>query len=255
MQRRNKMANSNQTEINLDKICAEYGMGLLNNFRSIEIDLQDKMPLNKLIDFNGLMDKIDNFRYNKTQNFDRDKISEYRQELEKIVYDKIKSISSNDKLSYIAKVLLITWYIYPFKDALCGKQFPKQIQRVDEEKRRIENLNKKLNFQFEFSPSAFETEINKALGILVEDGPFAYIIWLKSQDKEPHRAMLIQTAIILQKLGIINTISSDENLKDKIEKAFLDEISTDLTKTLLVKTVLEKMLIYARYKAKAMQHE
>jgi len=106
-----------------------------------------------------------------------------------------------------------------------------------------------------FDAKTFETEITKALGILVEDGPFAYMIWLKSQDKEPHRAMLIQTARVLKELNLIREIEPTENLKEKLENIFLGDISSGLTKTLFVKTILEKMLIYARYKAKAMQHE
>ncbi len=114
---------------------------------------------------------------------------------------------------------------------------------------KLKNKDNPLNFD----PKIFETEITKALGILVEDGPFAYMIWLKSEDKEPHRAMLIQTARILHKLKLIE-IDTSNDLKEKIENSFLNEISSDLTKTLFTKTILEKMLIYARYKAKALQH-
>ena len=115
------------------------------------------------------------------------------------------------------------------------------------------NKLKKKDEPLNFDPKIFETEITKALGILVEDGPFAYMIWLKSQDKEPHRAMLIQTARILRELGLIKEINSSQDLKK--EDKFLSEISSNLTKTLFAKTILEKMLTYARYKAKAMQHE
>ena len=115
---------------------------------------------------------------------------------------------------------------------------------------KLKNKDKPLAFD----SKSFETEITKALGILVEDGPFAYLIWLKSEDKEPHRTMLIQTARILQKLRLIE-IDTSNDLKEEIENSFLNKISSDLTKTLFTKTILEKMLIYARYKAKAIQHE
>ena len=95
---------------------------------------------------------------------------------------------------------------------------------------------------------SFETEITKALGIIVEDGPFAFLIWLESQKNEPHIAMMSTAKELLFKLKLIE----DSNID--IEKKFL-KLSEDLTKTLFVKTILEKMLIYARYKAKAMQHE
>lgn len=80
------------------------------------------------------------------------------------------------------------------------------------------------------------------------------MIWLKSQDKEPHQAMLIQTGRILGELNVIKKIGTNENLKAKIEDKFLNALS-DLTKALFIKTILEKMLTYARYKAKAMQNE
>ncbi len=127
----------------------------------------------------------------------------------------------------------------------------------------LEDLRRRLNnISFDnikdnpplLNSSNYETEITKALGILVEDGPFAYMIWLKSQDKEPRRAMLIQTARILAKLKITENIDVNEDLKKKIEDEFL-KLSRDLSILLLAKTILEKMLIYARYKAKAMQHE
>ncbi len=52
----------------------------------------------------------------------------------------------------------------------------------------------------------------------------------------------------------LKKIGTNENLKAKIEDKFLNALS-DLTKALFIKTILEKMLTYARYKAKAMQNE
>ncbi len=239
------MTNNTQIEINLDKICAEYGMGLLNEFCSIKADDIDS------IQFNELTNIVESFKYSDTERFDRDKIDNYKNEL-KNKLEQLKTSLLSSSCSISLKYLFITWYLPELAKKIYGRNSPNRIEKISDEKERIKKI---VNFKFEFSPSTFETEITKALGILVEDGPFAYIIWLKSQDKEPHRAMLIQTARILQELKIINLISHEENLKDKIEEAFLDEISSDLTKTLLVKTVIEKMLIYARYKAKAMQHE
>ncbi len=205
------MPNNTQIEMNFDKICAEYGMGVL----SIPYQLYVKVK-EILISSNNKEEFLD-----KSYNFENE--------------DNIKSLLDHKLIDPLS-------------------QYKKKINNAEED-RKDKVFNELKNSLHNISKKEFETEITKALGILVEDGPFAYIIWLKAQDKEPHRAMLIQTARILQELKIINSISPDGNLKDKIEKAFLNEISTDLTKTLLVKTVLEKMLIYARYKAKAMQHE
>ena len=138
----------------------------------------------------------------------------------------------------------------------CGYDLVNPLKNIQVRVKNDDDFNKLKDREnpLTFDSKSFETEITKALGILVEDGPFAYMVWLKSQDKEPHRAMLIQTARILQKLKLIE-IDTTDNLKEKIENSFLNEISSDLTKTLFTKTILEKMLIYARYKAKAIQHE
>ena len=200
-------------QTNLDKICAEYGMDLLN------------FPAELYGAINGLIKESSNISALKKQytiSINKDDTEEEKREKKK-------------KEKFGNYILSILKYKY----------------RMENNFQKFKNKENPLSFD----SKTFETEITKALGILVEDGPFAYCIWLKSQDKEPHQAMIIQTARILMELNLIDNISSDDNLKEKLEKAFLEQISTDLTKTLFVKTILEKMLIYARYKAKAMQHE
>jgi hypothetical protein len=201
VKRRKKM------QANLDKICAEYGMDLLN----LPAELYEKT--------NGLIKSSSNFSDFKNKNYNEFDLSDSLK--------KFLGYGLIDPLKYL-------------QNKINGEKFDKL---------------KEKDHPLSFDSKSFETEITKALGILVEDGPFAYFIWLKSQDKEPHQAMLIQTARILMELNLIKDISTDKDLKEELEKAFLEEISSDLTKILFVKTILEKMLIYARYKAKAMQHE
>jgi hypothetical protein len=192
-------------QTNLDKICAEYGMDLLN------------LPKKLYDETNNLVKSSSNFADFKRKNYDK--------------------TNWKDSLKNFLEYGLINPLEY--------------LQNKINREKKIDELKEK-NHPLNFDSKSFETEITKALGILVEDGPFAYFIWLKSQDKEPHQAMIIQTARILMELNLIKDISTDKNLKEELEKAFLEEISTDLTKTLFVKTILEKVLIYARYKAKAM---
>jgi hypothetical protein len=238
-------------QTNLDKICAEYGMDLLNKFSSLDIE-----RLKRSVTFNGLENIVEQFKYDKDEKeIDKSKINEYSQKLQETFNQIIKEIKNCSELNEIEKFITITWALYPFGKKLYQDVDFSKIKEISKEKERIKKLINNFEIKFTFSASQFETEITKALGILVEDGPFAYFIWLKSQDKEPHQAMLIQTAIILEKLNLIENILPEENIKSKLEEAFLEKISTDLTKTLFVKTILEKMLIYARYKAKAMQHE
>jgi hypothetical protein len=192
-------------QTNLDKICAEYGMDLLN------------LPKKLYDETNNLVKSSSNFADFKRKNYDK--------------------TNWKDSLKNFLEYGLINPLEY--------------LQNKINREKKIDELKEK-NHPLNFDSKSFETEITKALGILVEDGPFAYFIWLKSQDKEPHQAMIIQTARILMELNLIKDISTDKDLKEELEKAFLEEISTDLTKTLFVKTILEKVLIYARYKAKAM---
>ncbi|SNR89565.1 hypothetical protein [Desulfurobacterium atlanticum] len=192
-------------KINLDKICAEYGMDLLTFPESLYNEAKKILQgSNNKEDFEG-------------KNYDD---SDWRESLKEF---------KNYNL------------INPLQDLKNRVRKDNQFDKLKEK-------------PSSFNSSTFETEITKALGILVEDGPFAYMIWLKSQDREPHRAMLIQTARILAELKVIEKIETNENLKERIEKAFLN-LSGKLPKLLFAKTVLEKMLIYARYKAKAMENK
>jgi len=94
----------------------------------------------------------------------------------------------------------------------------------------------------------YEREVNKALGILIEDGLFAYSIWLESENKEPHRVMQTMSLTLL-KDSEIGLIKDSTDLRNGI----LKEISTSIDKTLFARQLLERMLIYAMYRAKALQ--
>jgi len=197
-------------EINLDKICAEYGMDLVRITKEI---------YKKATEILSLTNTYGKFLQSNYQNID----------------DKI-----NDFLSHKL--------INPLEN------LKKSINKLAEDKKKAEEFERLRQKPPTFAPDTFETEITKALGILIEDGPFAYLIWLKSQDKEPHQAMLIQTARLLAQVKMIE-IDKTKDVKEELENKFLNEIGSDLNKLILTKTLLEKMLIYARYKTKAMQYE
>ncbi len=95
----------------------------------------------------------------------------------------------------------------------------------------------------------FERIITKALGILIEDGLFAYAIWLESENEKS----IIDSSykLLKDKLKLIK--NNYESKKEKLRKAILEEISSSIQKTLLARQLLERMLIYARYRAKALQ--
>ena len=94
-----------------------------------------------------------------------------------------------------------------------------------------------------------ERTLTKALGILIEDGLFAYAIWLESEDEKE----IIDKSFELLKDKANLIVRDYGNSKEKLRKAILEEIASDIQKTLLARQLLERMLIYARYRAKALQ--
>ena len=97
----------------------------------------------------------------------------------------------------------------------------------------------------------FERIVTKALGILVEDGLLAYAIWLESEGE----SKIIKSSfdLLRDKTGIIQKKYNDIKDTEKLRKAILEEIASNIQKTLLARQLLERMLIYARYRAKALQ--
>lgn len=96
-----------------------------------------------------------------------------------------------------------------------------------------------------------ETMVTKALGILIEDGLFAYTIWLESRGNRERKyaAEILNKSLDLLKDERIKLVN-DGKLRDAILK-----ISESIQKTLLARQLLERMLVYARYRAKALQKE
>lgn len=136
------------------------------------------------------------------------------------------------------------------------KEIVKQILKIVNPLESIKN-KKNLDEKFEklrkappkFDAKEYDKVTTKALGILIEDGLFAYAIWLESEGKEPHRVIELASLELLKRVNLIS-----ESTK-KLRETILKEISTSLENTLLARQLLERMLIYARYRAKALQKE
>lgn len=111
------------------------------------------------------------------------------------------------------------------------------------------------NFKDKDDVKKFENVVTKALSVLVEDGLFAFAVWLKSrEDMIKYSEKIINACLELLKnrLQIITTEITTENSEVFID-IISNNISESLEKTLFVKQLLERMLIYARYRAKAFQ--
>jgi len=90
--------------------------------------------------------------------------------------------------------------------------------------------------------------IDKALGVLSNNGVYAYYVYIISQNskksKEPQE-------IFIDTLEELFKIVDSNFSKDK-EQEYFQNIADDIHKLLFLKQLLEKTLIYARYHAKAM---
>ena len=93
-----------------------------------------------------------------------------------------------------------------------------------------------------------ETLITKSLGVLQEDGVYAFFLYLASRgDKEKELAKRISQetfSLLKEKIGKIK--EEGEPLP-----AIREKLAPDLDSLLLAKQLLERTLVYARYHAKA----
>ena len=119
------------------------------------------------------------------------------------------------------------------------------IKKIENSKNPEKSFKNLIDNPPKFDAKEMERIINKSLGILIEDGLFAYAIWLESENKDPHKVITISS---LKILNDTNLVSNQNNIMYTML-----EISTSIQKTLLARQLLERMLVYARYRAKALQ--
>ena len=128
------------------------------------------------------------------------------------------------------------------------------------------NMAKEVNGAFE---KAADTEnlITKSLGVLQEDGVYAFFLFLASQIKEKKgdkknrrseaaRILTNQATHLLQHewLSLIQAGGGDGAYKRAMEEIRREGgLASRLSDLLLAKRLLEQALIYARYHAKALE--
>ncbi len=119
-----------------------------------------------------------------------------------------------------------------------GFQLVEKINKIENEK-----LKKKLL-----------SNIEKSLGVLTNDGVYAYYVFCKAQDKNNKNNF--QKIFIELPMGKLRefVISESNNSEEKSEN-FFQNLSNDLPNLLFFRQLLERALIYARYHAKAMGDE
>lgn len=119
--------------------------------------------------------------------------------------------------------------------------------------------------------TADETTITKALGVLQEDGVYAFFIYLCSKGDAKNLTISDETFRFLKERRIFDNeepikkykeYSATPNKETKKEKLRLymntltdvirTDLANDLDKLLFAKELLERALVYARYHAKAL---
>jgi len=103
-------------------------------------------------------------------------------------------------------------------------------------------------------PSDVDNTVTKALGVLTEDGIFAAFVYLKS-----HKERQIADAVVSELLNLTSDVYNDLKPENDSAQKVLDfisaEITADLERLTLCRSLYERMLIYARYGAKAWDEE
>jgi len=114
-------------------------------------------------------------------------------------------------------------------DLRCAEKASEIINTVQADKNKIENL------------------ITKSLGVLQEDGVYAFLLYLEASKEKDITQKVIQGCKELLKEDKIKLIT-----KDDILEAVREELASDIDKLLLAKQLLERTLVYARYHTKAL---
>ena len=92
----------------------------------------------------------------------------------------------------------------------------------------------------EENKTKYKNFIDKSLGVLANDGVYAYWVYCKANG--------INDVFIDELEDLMKLVSNDINDKEQ----FFQNLSTDIHQLLFFKDMVEKALIYARYHAKAM---
>ncbi len=98
--------------------------------------------------------------------------------------------------------------------------------------------------------SEMDNTITKTLGVLMEDGVYACFLYLLAKEKENGRAVVQEMLRLVDELGFDWGKPVDDEPRNVLAH-ISERVTQKLEPMLLVKEILERMLIYARYGAKA----
>jgi geranylgeranyl pyrophosphate synthase len=108
-----------------------------------------------------------------------------------------------------------------------------------------------------------ENTIQKALGVLSQDGIFAYIVWLESKnslspdskkaEELTARNIHEKSFELLKRIELVKGVTDYKNLRSELVKP--NGVLDDIHQMFLVKQLFERMLTYALYRAKSLSSE
>lgn len=93
----------------------------------------------------------------------------------------------------------------------------------------------------------YKNAIDKSLGVLMNDGVYAYYIYVVSEGLKDVFIDKIQALTTFVEVNNVNKNNSELN------EEYFQELSKDLGKLLFFRELLEKVLVYARYHAKTIK--
>lgn len=95
-----------------------------------------------------------------------------------------------------------------------------------------------------------ENSVTKALGVLQEEGIFACFLYLKAKEEKNGDVIVDEMLNLLDALGF-GWGKPASNKAEDVLSYITDKVTVNLERLILAKDILERMLIYARYGAKA----
>jgi len=126
----------------------------------------------------------------------------------------------------------------------------KTLQNIDSEINKISyNIAKAINEKSKEGNSKYKNEVDKALGVLTNDGVYAYYVYVKYKGVDD---------ILINKLfdGLNPFLKfikvKDEGKKDTLNEEYFKQLSGNLNNLLFFRDLLERVLVYVRYHLKAM---
>lgn len=99
-----------------------------------------------------------------------------------------------------------------------------------------------------YEPEEIENLVTKTLGVLQENGVYACVLYLNMKNTDLHKSVQRNLFDMTKKIGLEPPNASDP---DKSLNFVSDHICNDLDTLLLTKQLWERILLYARYGAKA----